>query len=122
MRYHSHDNLTQQLTWTQAPINVLVIKKNTDNLFDSFASIINYLIRYKHLNVFIEANDFDSQILNEHKEIAQFKSMLALKKLIGTDCSSQIDLIICLGGDGTLLHATTLFQVNSSHFLFCLED
>ena len=33
--------------------------------------------------------------------------------------TGKIDLIICLGGDGTLLYASTLFQVNlslSQHF------
>lgn len=109
-KYHSQDNLSQQLTWTNAPKNVLVIKKNSDNVINSFASIVIYLIRYKHLNVFIEANDFDSQLFNEHEEIAELKAILALKKLTDTECSGQIDLIICLGGDGTLLHATTLFQ------------
>ena len=116
MRYHSQDNLSQQLTWTNAPKNVLVIKKNSDNVINSFASIVIYLIRCKHLNVFIEANDFDSQLFNEHEEIAELKAMLALKKLTDTECSGQIDLIICLGGDGTLLHATTLFQVNFFDF------
>jgi len=27
------------------------------------------------------------------------------------DISNQIDFIICLGGDGTLLYASSLFQV-----------
>lgn len=29
------------------------------------------------------------------------------------DISNQIDFIICLGGDGTLLYASSLFQVGS---------
>ncbi len=45
----------------------------------------------------------------------------ALRKFI-KDCTqspktnsdrNKIDLIICLGGDGTLLHASTLFQVGT---------
>lgn len=28
------------------------------------------------------------------------------------DLEDKVDLIICLGGDGTLLHASSLFQVN----------
>ena len=35
------------------------------------------------------------------------------------DLTDKIDFIICLGGDGTLLHASTLFQV-ITHSLCCL--
>lgn len=32
------------------------------------------------------------------------------------DISNQIDFIICLGGDGTLLYASSLFQVRAVSF------
>jgi len=32
--------------------------------------------------------------------------------------TGKIDLIICLGGDGTLLYASTLFQVKFAPFSF----
>ena len=32
------------------------------------------------------------------------------------DLTDKIDLIICLGGDGTLLYASSLFQVKHSFF------
>lgn len=34
------------------------------------------------------------------------------------DISNCIDLIICLGGDGTLLYASSLFQVITLSFVF----
>lgn len=113
MRYPPtlNDNLTQQLTWTKPPENLLVIKKNSDTVVDSFVSIVAHLIAHKHLNVYIEENEYDSQLLSRHEQINEFKVQLKLRKLSSCECANQIDLIICLGGDGTLLHATTLFQV-----------
>jgi len=40
--------------------------------------------------------------------------------------TGKIDLIICLGGDGTLLYASTLFQVklsslNAAHFYLMMH-
>lgn len=36
------------------------------------------------------------------------------------DISNRIDFIICLGGDGTLLYASSLFQVSGQLFLLPL--
>lgn len=31
----------------------------------------------------------------------------------GKDLTDKVDFIVCLGGDGTLLYASSLFQVNN---------
>ena len=47
---------------------------------------------------------------------AETTSQSSLTKLGQTENhANKIDLIVCLGGDGTLLHASTLFQVSSSN-------
>lgn len=123
----SHNNkdnaLAQQLTWTSEPKNVLLIKKPCNQIFESFVSIISYLIEHHKLIIFIEENDFNHEYLAQNEQTNEFKSNQTLNKfkslndfnscLINDNDNTckQIDLIICLGGDGTLLHASTLFQV-----------
>jgi NAD kinase len=47
---------------------------------------------------------------NEKPSLRKFSKSTTLSPN-SSDDRHKIDLIICLGGDGTLLHASTLFQV-----------
>jgi NAD kinase len=47
---------------------------------------------------------------NEKPALRKFSKTTTLSPN-SSDDRHKIDLIICLGGDGTLLHASTLFQV-----------
>lgn len=127
---NSQNALSQQLTWTRPPTNILVIKKECNNIFESFTSIISYLIQHHHITVFIEDKAYANDLLSTDQQITEFKTNGTLKKFLpyidfneccaqsvcfnlngDNDSTNQIDLVICLGGDGTLLHASTLFQV-----------
>ena len=55
-RNNKDNALAQQLTWTSEPKNVLLIKKPCDQIFESFVSIISYLIEHHSLIIFIEEN------------------------------------------------------------------
>lgn len=44
---------------------------------------------------------------------AAFSSIIEKLSAFREDSLDYIDLIICLGGDGTLLYASSLFQVRS---------
>ena len=45
------------------------------------------------------------------QKILYFNDVYFLSLTAKDDLTDKIDFIICLGGDGTLLHASTLFQV-----------
>jgi len=140
MRYtttNTSTSLTQQLTWTSEPKTVLVIKKPCDHVFDSFLTIISYLIEKYKLTIFIEEKDYNHDYLAQNEQINEFKASLAIQKFLSdndfniglvnnnnNNATNQIDMIICLGGDGTLLHASTLFQVKKfllkfNFLIFC---
>lgn len=46
------------------------------------------------------------------RTIQAFSSITEQLCTFGQESSDKIDFIICLGGDGTLLYASSLFQVN----------
>lgn len=46
------------------------------------------------------------------RTIQAFSSITEQLCIFGQESSDKIDFIICLGGDGTLLYASSLFQVN----------
>lgn len=118
------DPLSQHLFWTKPPVYVLVIKKLCNNLFDAFIEIIKHLIFNHHLIVYVEESQYDHEIFKADDQIKMAMKPYsnsekpALRKFIKSSNLSpaknedrnKIDLIICLGGDGTLLHASTLFQ------------
>lgn len=124
------DPLSQQLSWTKPPLHVLVLKKICNALFEPFNEIVRYLIYEHNLIVYVEENDFEHEIfrLDEQIKAAMAPRGNQLKPSLRKFCQpspnyccrntentdvNKIDLVVCLGGDGTLLHASGLFQVFS---------
>nr|XP_039330338.1 NAD kinase isoform X2 [Saimiri boliviensis boliviensis] len=108
---HIQDPASQRLTWNKAPKSVLVIKKMRDaSLLQPFKELCTYLMEENNMIVYVE-----KKVL-EDPAIASDESFGAVKKKFCTfredydDISNRIDFIICLGGDGTLLYASSLFQ------------
>lgn len=115
-----------QLEWRSKPKYVFLIKKECDTIFDSFNEIIDYLTEVQGLTVYIEEKDHNnksfSAIAKDRDETLDspgcIKKMYTSKMSnLNTDISNscedsinKIDLIICIGGDGTILYASTLFQ------------
>uniref|UniRef100_A0A4W3HMM7 NAD(+) kinase n=1 Tax=Callorhinchus milii TaxID=7868 RepID=A0A4W3HMM7_CALMI len=107
---HIQDPASQRLTWSKAPKSVLVIKKiQDDRLLQPFKELCIFLVEVKNMIVYVEKKVLeDSALTNDSFE--------SLKKKLCTfqegydDLSDRIDFIICLGGDGTLLYASSLFQ------------
>jgi NAD kinase len=67
------------------------------------------------LNVFIEEQEYANVELRQIYESPSVKDKLKCFKINsdGTnDEDNNIDLIISLGGDGTLMHVSSIFQVN----------
>jgi NAD kinase len=75
--------------------------------------------------VYVEGSQYEHEIFKADDQIRQAMKPMgnnekpSLRKFSKSTSSppsknddrNKIDLIICLGGDGTLLHASTLFQV-----------
>uniref|UniRef100_A0A672KCJ7 NAD(+) kinase n=1 Tax=Sinocyclocheilus grahami TaxID=75366 RepID=A0A672KCJ7_SINGR len=107
---HIQDPASQRLTWNKPPKSVLIIKKIRDtSLLQPFKELCIFLTQQKNMIVYMERKVIeDPAIANE--------SFVSIKKNICTfredydDISNCVDFIICLGGDGTLLYASSLFQ------------
>lgn len=61
--------------------------------------------------VFVENSVIDNPILTTNSGLLEVQDKLKLFRVGIDDLTDKIDFIICLGGDGTLLYASLLFQV-----------
>ncbi|XP_022916862.1 NAD kinase-like isoform X2 [Onthophagus taurus] len=105
------DPASQRLTWYKPPLSVLVIKKVRDaSVLSPFVQLVYWLIQEKRMVVFVESAVMEDQNLDEHSSFTSVKDRLMTFKEGKDDLTDKIDFIICLGGDGTLLYASHLFQ------------
>ncbi|CAF4281526.1 unnamed protein product [Rotaria magnacalcarata] len=101
------DPSSQRLHWIAPPTNILIIRKPGPQTMPEFRELLLKLLK-RHFNVYIE--------LSEQMHLP-FATDPELKEH-GVRCHAfehendffKIDLIICLGGDGTLLHVSNMFQ------------
>lgn len=122
------------LSWTRAPTNCLVIKKYHDkDVLKKFKMMCIWLIREKELEVYVEEKDMVELQNLKANELPRNQSVDNLRDLtlassnidtefidlidhikVWTDgkdkLNNKIDFVACLGGDGTLLYASSLFQ------------
>uniref|UniRef100_A0A2M4BG38 NAD(+) kinase n=1 Tax=Anopheles marajoara TaxID=58244 RepID=A0A2M4BG38_9DIPT len=105
------DPASQRLTWYKPPLAVLVIKKVRDSkVLQPFVELVEWLIHEKHMVVWVEAAILDDALLTGDKRFTKLQDKLITFKDGRDDLTDKIDFIICLGGDGTLLYASLLFQ------------
>ncbi|KAM8864235.1 NAD kinase isoform 1-T1 [Spinachia spinachia] len=108
---HIQDPASQRLTWNKPPKSVLVIKKIRDaSLLQPFKELCVFLTEMKDLIVYVEKKVLeDPAILDDENFGTTTKKFCTFRDDLD-DISNRIDFIICLGGDGTLLYASSLFQ------------
>ncbi|XP_064460622.1 NAD kinase-like isoform X1 [Ornithodoros turicata] len=105
------DPAGQRLTWHKPPLTVLVIKKTMDaTVVQPFTDVIHWLIREKSMVVFVEDAVLEDVHLKNNDGFLQLKDKLCTFTEGRDELTDRIDFIICLGGDGTLLYASSLFQ------------
>lgn len=89
----------------------MVIKKVRDSaVLPPFVQLVEWLIQEKNMVVWVESAVLDDPLLMADKKFYKIKDKLVTFKDGRDDLTDKIDFIICLGGDGTLLYASLLFQ------------
>jgi len=105
------DPASQRLTWYKPPLTVLIIKKVRDaSVLSPFVKLVQWLIQEKRMVVFVEAAVMEENLLDQYSDFTRVKDKLMTFRDGKDDLTDKIDFIICLGGDGTLLYASHLFQ------------
>ncbi|XP_066963808.1 uncharacterized protein [Macrobrachium rosenbergii] len=105
------DPASQRLTWYKPPLSVLVIKKVRDaQVIQPFIQLVKWLTLEKRMLVFVEASVLEDPLVTNHSGFPSLKDKLMSFREGQDDLTDRIDFIICLGGDGTLLYASSLFQ------------
>ncbi|XP_063612088.1 NAD kinase-like isoform X2 [Penaeus indicus] len=105
------DPASQRLTWYKPPLSVLVIKKVRDaQVIQPFIQLVKWLTIEKRMLVFVEASVMEESLVTSHSGFPVLKDKLMSFREGQDDLTDKIDFIICLGGDGTLLYASSLFQ------------
>mmetsp|Transcript_8266 Transcript_8266/g.17049 ORF Transcript_8266/g.17049 Transcript_8266/m.17049 type:complete len:442 (+) Transcript_8266:137-1462(+) len=107
---HSHPS-TQQLLimWQEAPRTILVLKKLGIALLAQCVEVVEMLVKegMEGSKVLVEPQVYEE--ISEAVATGQVDGEM-LKSIHILSPSSQVDLIMCLGGDGVILHASSLFQ------------
>ncbi|XP_078308662.1 NAD kinase isoform X3 [Panthera onca] len=110
-RGHIQDPASQRLTWNKSPKSVLVIKKIRDaSLLQPFKELCVYLMEENNMIVYVEKKVLEDPAIVSDDNFGPVKKKFCTFREDYDDISNQIDFIICLGGDGTLLYASSLFQ------------
>lgn len=107
------DPSSQRLIWKTNPLTVLIIKKIMDvSVLPPFIELSTWLLKEKNLVIYVESKVLDDQDLINHDGYDAISGKMKTFKE-GENISEKIDFILCLGGDGTLLYASSLFQEGS---------
>eukprot|EP00055_Hartaetosiga_balthica_P012235 m.58736 g.58736 ORF g.58736 m.58736 type:complete len:773 (-) comp7879_c0_seq1:28-2346(-) len=109
------------LEWSRPPKNILVIKKLYDEeVTDWFITVTTFLVEnFDNVKVFFPPQmvmEDDKEVLHEHKRLRNHLRHLHTWRVYDKGGQRHdmpnFDLIITLGGDGTLLHVSHTFQKN----------
>ncbi|XP_059141747.1 LOW QUALITY PROTEIN: NAD kinase-like, partial [Physella acuta] len=104
------DPSNQKLCWTKPPLSVLIIRKHFDeSVMIPFKQLVTWLVKEKNMVVFVEQSVMEDSILKDQYDFQILRDKLNLFRE-SDDLTDKVDFIICLGGDGTLLYVSSLFQ------------
>lgn len=104
---------SQKLNWHKPPLTVLVIKKMHDeNALSAFTQLVKWLIQEKNMAVYVEKAVFDDAMCSENPVCRGLQKQIKTFEEEKDELTNKIDFVICLGGDGTLLYASSLFQAS----------
>ncbi|CAK9289759.1 unnamed protein product, partial [Gordionus sp. m RMFG-2023] len=101
----------QILRWDSPPRTILIIKKLGDtSINEAFFQMITWLIKEYDMNILVEKSVMEEELLKEKMAKADISSKISTYIKYHCNLNNKVDFIICLGGDGTLLYASSIFQ------------
>lgn len=102
----THPSTQQQmLMWKTPPKTVLLLKKLGMELMDQAQTVASYLFHQEGMNVMVEPD--------VHDVFARIPGYGFVQTFYNQDTSElheMVDFVVCLGGDGVILHASNLFR------------
>eukprot|EP01118_Nematostelium_gracile_P018269 TRINITY_DN8076_c0_g1_i1.p1 TRINITY_DN8076_c0_g1~~TRINITY_DN8076_c0_g1_i1.p1 ORF type:complete len:550 (-),score=108.43 TRINITY_DN8076_c0_g1_i1:60-1709(-) len=104
---YSRPSSKVRLEWVSKPKTVLIIKKWKD---EQVTSCVAELVRWMHteypqIQLMVEPDTYE-ELVESMSEI----NFIVFDKSLADQEADQVDLILCLGGDGTVLYISSLFQ------------
>ncbi|KAL4446755.1 hypothetical protein ABPG77_007999 [Micractinium sp. CCAP 211/92] len=93
----------QLLVWKTRPRRVMVLKKLGDELMEEYIDVLRYLGEELEMRVVVEPHDYQA-LEGLCMEWVDTYALSDLPRL-----HEFVDFIVCLGGDGLMLHAASLF-------------
>ena len=104
----SHPSSQQHLlVWRDRPKRVMVLKKLGDELIEEFLTIVSYLGKDQGLSVLVEPEEYHRLHNTGHAAAMPFIDTWSEEDI--RELHSYVDFVVCLGGDGLVLHAAHLF-------------
>ncbi|KAN0062583.1 NADH kinase pos5 [Thecaphora frezii] len=96
-------------SWMGKPSNVLIVKKaNEERATKAMRQIIHHIgANYPHMNVIVEKQVIDT---NEASLATDFPDLVPASGLDKAQLARKTDFVITLGGDGSILHVSSLFD------------
>lgn len=92
------------LVWNDRPKSVMVLKKLDDELLGEFVRALSLLALNEKMKVIVEPH--------EHEKLTKMgiDYVDTYNESEENRLQTFIDFVVCLGGDGVILHASSLFQ------------
>ncbi|PRW57924.1 ATP-NAD kinase isoform B [Chlorella sorokiniana] len=103
LQFECPSSQQQLLVWKTRPRQVMVLKKLGSELLEEFLEVLRYCGERLGMRVVVEPHDYQ---LLEPLGLAYVDTY---EQQDLADLHSFVDFVVCLGGDGLLLHAASLF-------------
>lgn len=96
----------EKVVFRKKPNNILVVKKPNDlRIAKDLADCVLWLAKtFPNLTLYVEAKILEEDVMKQQDKYVKLKQVVQLFAE-----PAQIDLVVTLGGDGTLLYAASLF-------------
>ena len=93
--------------WRTRPKAVMVLKKLGPDTEDAFTDVVSYLAADEGLLVLVEPHELGG-LLARRPDLAPSVDTYTAEE--ADSLADAVDFVVCLGGDGLVLHASSLFQ------------